>query len=126
MLFSQSLFRATVTGLKTRARDGSEWIVNYVNSSVAGVRARVCALENWKALVIPQLDSCSRMLEELKQGFEGTNQRLGKVEEQSDSSSEHSEVLDSIKRMQTWMEQRMSRIEDKIESLETRLDVIEK
>ena len=90
MLFSQSLFRATVTGLKTRARDGSEWIVSYVNSSVAGVKARVGALEKWRALVVQQLDFCSRMLEALKQGIEGTNQRLAKVEEQSESTAKFS------------------------------------
>ena len=106
MLFSQSLFWATVTGLKSRGGDGKMLIYSYIDSTVAAVKTRVGSLEVWVQEEIRHIWSI----------VDAIRGRLARVEERGDGTADAklTEVLTElalVRQQVQGLEQRVAAME---------------
>ena len=118
MLFSQSLFWATVTGLKSRGGDGKMLIYSYIDSTVAAVKTRVGSLEVWVQEEIRHIWSI----------VDAIRGRLARVEERGDGTADArlTEVLTElalVRQQVQGLEQRVAAMEQ--QQLEGRVKSLE-
>ena len=118
MLFSQSLFWATVTGLKSRGGDGKMLIYSYIDSTVAAVKTRVGSLEVWVQGEIRHIWSI----------VDAIRGRLARVEERGDGTADAklTEVLTElalVRQQVQGLEQRVAAMEQ--QQLEGRVKSLE-